>query len=66
MYQEILHDSPPDLIIETGTYSGGSALFLASMVILDSDHSKEHVLTELREYATLVSEDCCLIVEEAR
>ncbi len=30
-YQEILHDVRPDLIIETGTYLGGSALFLASI-----------------------------------
>ena len=28
-YQEILYDVQPDLIIETGTYRGGSALFLA-------------------------------------
>jgi len=30
-YQEILHDVRPELIIETGTYQGGSALFLASI-----------------------------------
>jgi cephalosporin hydroxylase len=30
-YQEILHDVQPELIIETGTYRGGSALFLASV-----------------------------------
>jgi cephalosporin hydroxylase len=116
-YQEILHDTRPDLIVETGTFSGGSALYLASMcdlrgsgriitididpqenlpahprikyltgssiapeilaqvreeaagadrvmVILDSDHTKEHVLAELREYAPLVSDECYLIVED--
>ena len=31
IYQELLHVTRPDLIIETGTFSGGSALFLASM-----------------------------------
>jgi cephalosporin hydroxylase len=31
VYQEIIHDLRPDLIIETGTDLGGSALFLASM-----------------------------------
>lgn len=31
VYQEILHDLRPDLIVETGTYLGGSALFLASI-----------------------------------
>jgi cephalosporin hydroxylase len=34
------------------------------MVLLDSDHSKEHVLAELSVYAPLVSEDCYLIVED--
>jgi cephalosporin hydroxylase len=31
MYQEILHRVRPDVIIETGTFSGGSALFIAHM-----------------------------------
>jgi cephalosporin hydroxylase len=31
VYQEIIHEQRPDLIIETGTDQGGSALFLASM-----------------------------------
>jgi cephalosporin hydroxylase len=30
-YQEILHEVQPELIVETGTYLGGSALFLASI-----------------------------------
>lgn len=30
-YQEILFDTKPDVIIETGTFHGGSALFLATM-----------------------------------
>src|SRR3954454_16076486 len=29
VYQEILHDTKPDLVLETGTARGGSALFLA-------------------------------------
>jgi cephalosporin hydroxylase len=31
VYQEILHEVRPDLVIETGTYRGGSTLFLASI-----------------------------------
>src|SRR5437588_8314078 len=31
IYQEIMHELEPDLIIETGTAQGGSALFLASI-----------------------------------
>ena len=31
IYQEILYEARPQLIIETGTYLGGSALFLASI-----------------------------------
>lgn len=116
-YQEILHDVRPDLIIETGTAFGGSALHLAHMcdilghgrvvsvdlqprdgrpvhpritylsgssvspeivtrlteearqaarvmVILDSDHAKDHVLAELRALAGLVTPGSYLIVED--
>lgn len=31
IYQEIINDLKPDLIIECGTYGGGSALFLATI-----------------------------------
>ena len=31
IYQELLYELRPDLIIETGTYSGGSAMYLASI-----------------------------------
>jgi cephalosporin hydroxylase len=117
VYQEIVHSLRPDVIIETGTAFGGSALFLASMcdlvdhgrvitidvrsdpgcpphhrityvagsstdekvvrqlrrevagsatvmVTLDSDHSKQHVLAELRAYAPLVTPGSYLIVED--
>ena len=102
-YQEILVETRPDLIVETGTYLGGSAFYLASicdllghgkvvtvdisappgrprhrritylqgsstdpgivdrvarrarrakrvMVVLDSNHSRDHVLRELEVY----------------
>jgi cephalosporin hydroxylase len=117
IYQEIIHETRPDLVIETGTARGGSALFLASilemigsgsvvsvdivrrpewpehprlsyvtgsstspavleqlkarvataskvMVILDSDHKKDHVLDELRLYSPLVTAGNYLIVED--
>jgi cephalosporin hydroxylase len=31
VYQEIIHDLQPDLIVETGTAYGGSALYMASV-----------------------------------
>jgi cephalosporin hydroxylase len=117
VYQELLHEARPDLVIETGTAHGGSALYLASicdllrrgevvtvdihpvdgrpvhpritylagsstseevvarveelardrqcvLVILDSDHSREHVLDELRLYAGLVTPGSYLVVED--
>lgn len=116
IYQEILFETKPDVIIECGTFKGGGALFLASlldimgkgkiitidiqkrdfkqhprityltgsstskeiiskvknlikkedkvMVILDSDHTKAHVLSELEAYNDLVSKGNYLIVED--
>lgn len=116
-YHEIIDQTRPTLIVETGTFQGASALFLAdqlelvgggdvisidintgtrlpddsriefivgrssvdrrvlehvkqkasgrkTMVVLDSDHSKEHVLKELNAYAPLVSMGAYLIVED--
>lgn len=118
MYQEIICQTRPEVIIETGTAYGGSALFLATvcdmiscgqvitvdlprqnhlklpehprityllgnsveprifreinklvgnkstMVILDSDHSYEHVRDELHTYFPFVSQGKYLIVED--
>ena len=117
IYQELIYRTRPDLIIETGTFHGGSALYLASiceltgvgrvltidikepphklvhkrlgfvpgssvdpiivdhvqdqirpgekvMVILDSDHSKAHVLKELELYSPFVTYGNYLIVED--
>lgn len=117
IYQEIITELKPDIIIETGTMHGGSALFLASictmigsgriisvdltyrkttpghdrityllgssisdqvlneirdiikpedrvLVILDSDHHKDHVLKELETYQTFVTKGSYIIVED--
>jgi cephalosporin hydroxylase len=117
VYQELIVSLRPQLIVETGTASGGSALFLATvcdaigcgeiltidietrqdrpahqrvtyltasstatetleivaeratgkapvMVILDSDHSRMHVLAELRNYAEFVTPGSYLVVED--
>ena len=116
-YQELLSDVRPDLVLETGTYRGGSALYLGCLcdllgngrvitvdnerwgeppehprvehllgsstslevrerieraaadcervlVILDSDHRRDHVLAELRAYAGLVTVGSYVIVED--
>ncbi|MEJ2815648.1 CmcI family methyltransferase [Caulobacter sp. CCG-8] len=120
LYQELIVLRRPNLIIETGTYKGGSALYLACicdmvgegsvvtvdiddthraiqpqhprlryvsgsstapeifaqvaaqaaaagpevMVILDSDHRRDHVLDELRLYSELVPVGGLLVVED--
>lgn len=117
-YQELVFETKPTLIIETGSFLGGSGLYLSHlldlqggdgrvvsvdladdrplpehdrlsfisgvsstdlavvehlrrdakgekvMVILDSDHSKKHVLKELQLYHRLVSVGCYLVVED--
>ncbi len=118
IYQEIIFKTKPDLLIETGTAYGGSALFFATfmdtighghvatvdvldvpgrpqhprityllgsstseesierirqmaenadsiMVILDSDHSRDHVAKELRLYCDLVTPGNYLVVEDS-
>ena len=116
--QEIISETRPEMLVETGTNFGGSALFFASvfdllgagdvvsvdlrpvsstfpvhprvtyiggrsstdpeiiadvrshvegkrtMVVLDSDHSRAHVLRELELYSPLVSPGQSLIVED--
>lgn len=115
IYQEIIAEIQPDLIIETGTNFGGSALFMAHMldivgkgelisidieelprpvhsrikyvtgsssdndlirsllinrpnevrlIVLDSDHSKSHVLHELAALTPYVSLGGYIIVED--
>jgi cephalosporin hydroxylase len=117
IYQELIVEVRPDLVIESGTYKGGSALFLAGicelighgrvvsidpveyedrprhprvtymvgssvdaaiaeqlrnmvpaggqcLVILDSDHRKDHVRNELDIYSPLIGVGGYIIVED--
>jgi len=117
IYQELLAELRPDVIVETGTYRGGSALYFASLcdlldhgriytvdveadpdwpqhprieyltgsstspavladlrariaphesvlVVLDSDHARDHVLAELEAYRDVVTPGSYLIVED--
>ena len=116
MYQELLVRTRPDFVVETGTFQGGSALFLATildqighghiltidttpqpdrpihprieyvlgssidptvvqrvresiagrhaMVILDSDHTEDHVHAEMTAYSPLVHVGGYMIVED--
>lgn len=116
VYQEIIHETKPEIIIEIGNANGGSTLYLANMldlmgagdviavdidhskfkaphprislvtgdssapetlaavesiaggrtglVIHDGDHSREHVLADLRAYSRYVSLGSYLIVED--
>ena len=118
-FQEIINDVQPDVLIEAGTYMGGSAYYFASlmdlmdhgqvvtvdiveqeswiehprihyivgsstssevleqvkgfinegdtvMVTLDSDHSRDPVLDELRLYSELVTPGSYLVVEDTQ
>lgn len=119
VYQQILFETRPNIIIECGSAYGGSALFYANMfelmkidgkilsidivnhkkvpvvhdmisflfgsstdinmvenikkmikptdrvmVVLDSDHKKDHVLKEMQLYSNLVTIGCYMVVED--
>lgn len=51
VYQELIHELRPDLIIETGTYKGGSALFMAS--ICDLENNGQVATVDIQEYPGL-------------
>ncbi|MEZ5014650.1 MAG: CmcI family methyltransferase [Chitinophagales bacterium] len=118
MYQEILFEVKPDLIVECGTYKGGSAYYMATLcdligkgeiltidiedhpnkpqharikyltgstldpvilgevnqavynkqtvlVILDDDHTRDHVLKEMETYAPFVTIGSYMLVEDS-
>jgi cephalosporin hydroxylase len=47
-YQEILYDTRPDVLVEAGTFKGGSALFFASMMDL-LDHGRV-ITIDIKDY----------------
>ncbi len=62
-YQEIISQLAPSIIVEFGTYIGGSApgpLF----AILDSDHRKSHVVAELKSLRFVTSRGDYVVVED--
>lgn len=118
IYQEIFHEIRPDVLIESGTFHGGSALYYAHlfdiinngkiytidinsrddypqhdridyingsstdlmvyknisekfqtdtkvMVVLDSDHSMDHVYAEMKLWSNAVSVGSYMIVEDS-
>jgi cephalosporin hydroxylase len=118
IYQEMIFELKPDIIVECGTARGGSALYLANvcqlvnhgqiitidikqnenlpqherikyligssiskeifesvkslvrdkakvMVILDSDHSRDHVIKEMNLYKDLVTDGSYMIIEDS-
>jgi cephalosporin hydroxylase len=48
IYQEIIYELRPDVIIETGTFMGGSALFLAS--ICDLINNGKVITIDIRQF----------------
>jgi cephalosporin hydroxylase len=120
IYEEMIYELKPNVILDIGTYKGGSALYFATMfdlmgidtgrvisvdirhsmalpehprityllgsstsdailkrikelirpgekvmVFLDSDHTQQHVLNELRIYSQIVTKGSYLVVEDS-
>ncbi len=77
IYQEILWDTRPDVVIEIGNFSGGSALALAHLcdamgqgrvIGVDTDHERVHPDVRAHPRITLITGDATLMsptVEEA-
>ncbi len=68
VYQEIIHETAPDFIIELGNYRGGSALALAHLCdclgkgrVIGCDLSHEHVPHQVRNHPriSLIEGDAC-------
>jgi cephalosporin hydroxylase len=55
IYQELIHQTRPDVIIETGTFAGGSALFFASVCQLVG--SGRVITIELRDRGEMPQHD---------
>jgi Cephalosporin hydroxylase len=59
IYQELLHELEPDLIVETGTAESGSALFLASICdLVDKGGSSRSTSPRPRGLRTRASVTC--------
>ncbi|MEO6197377.1 MAG: CmcI family methyltransferase [Dehalococcoidia bacterium] len=74
VYQEVIFETKPDIIVECGTYMGGSALYMASLfdligegkiVTVDIESRLEHPKHRRIEYITGSSIDDA-VVEEVR
>lgn len=56
-YQEIIYETKPDVIIETGTWCGGSALFLRDMLRLSGKQDGVVVTIDTRPAGIFRNED---------
>ncbi|MRR15255.1 MAG: hypothetical protein EG826_02235 [Deltaproteobacteria bacterium] len=73
IYQEIIFASKPDVIIEIGSYCGGSALSLAHLcdhlnkgriIAVDIDHSRLHQTVRNHPRISFVTGDACEVFDE--
>ena len=73
IYQEIIFASKPDVIVEIGSYCGGSALSLAHLcdhlnkgriIAVDIDHSRLNQTVKNHPRISLVTGDACEVFDE--
>lgn len=75
VYQEIIHETKPDVIVELGTFFGGGTLYLAHLcdlldhgrvISVDTKQAKVNLLVRGHPRITLIESDACAAFQQVQ